>query len=347
MGVRTRTAILVLAFLLAVGAMGDARAQFHPHDLPPLTGDEEFPRFTPRQLELAGFPDHLHAWTWSGWEPPVGADGEPYGPGAYCRARELVDARDVVITADTVARDRLVLQHHPGYTACDMLPFLGLADMAFRHVGGILGLDVPDTLVMVNTNNVEHYRELTGQGVWRLYQRDGDRAVLQAIGTLQARTLDGHAAYMVVTEWLLDRALPTDLPAWLTQGLVDYFAENGCHLANVMFEFRPRGEILMTPAQASRVLGAGIFPEPSEDRRLYRLARYSSFLAAWELIENQGGLVALRGFLHRVRDGETPDDAARAEWGVDLAGLADLVDPVQLGEPAGVATEPRYPHVEP
>jgi hypothetical protein len=199
----------------------------------------------------------------------------------------------------------------------------------------------------VNTNNVEHYRELTGQGVWRLYQRDGDRAVLEPIGTLQARTLDGHAAYMLVTEWLLDRGLPVALPRWLSQGLVEYFAENGVHLVNVMFEFRADGPVLMTPQQASGVLAAGIHPEPYVDRRLYRQARYSSFLAVWELVENQGGLQALRGFLRQVRDGVDPDEAARAEWGTDLAGLAELVDPVQLGEPRGVATEARYPHQEP
>jgi N-sulfoglucosamine sulfohydrolase len=51
-----------------------------------------------------------------------------------------------------------------------MLPFLGLVDLAHRDLTALLGFDAPDTLVMVNTNNVTHYRELTGQDIWRLRQ---------------------------------------------------------------------------------------------------------------------------------------------------------------------------------
>lgn len=337
------TVLVVPAVLLPL----PAAAQFHPADLPALTPDAIFPRCTPRQLELAGYPDHLHAWAWSDWQPPVDADGETYGPGAYCHGGEVVDAHDVVMTAETKSRGHLVLQHHPGYGPCDMLPFLGLADMAHRDLTALLGLDAPDTLVMVNTDNVPHYRNLTGQDIWRFYQLDGNRAVLQPIGTLQARTLDGHAAYQVVADWLLDRGLAADLPPWLHQGLVEYLSEDGVHLNNYMGEFRVQGPILMTPEEASEVLAAGVNPDRNLDRYLHRRACYSSFLAAWELVENQGGLEALRAFLHAVRDGVDPDAAAVAEWGVDLAELARIVDPVQLGEPIGEALEPRRPHVEP
>jgi len=338
--------VLLCGAFLVLSAQ-PATAQFHPADLPPLTPDAVFPRCTSRQLELAGYPDHCHAWVWSDWQPPVGADGAPYGPGAYCKGGELVDARDVYITADTKARGRLVLQHQPGYGPCDMLPFLGLADMAHRELVALLELDAPDTLVMVNTDNVPHYRNLTGQDIWRFYRREGNRAVLQPIGTLQARTLDGHAAYRLVAEWLLDRALPAELPAWLHQGLAEYLSEDGVHLNNYMAEFRVHGPVLMTPQEASAVLAAGVNPDRGLDRYHYRRACYSSFLGAWELVENQGGLEALRAFLHAVQGGADPDAASLSEWGVDLAGLAQLVDPVQLGEPIGKAVEPRRPHVEP
>ncbi|MCP4571162.1 MAG: hypothetical protein GY838_02305 [bacterium] len=323
-----------------------AVAQFHPADLPPLTPDTVFPRCNARQLELAGFPDHMHAHTWSDWQAPVDADGEPYGPGAYCDRGGFISARDVRMTDEAKSRGNLVLVHHAGYGPCDMLPFLGLADMAHRELTALLGFDAPDTLIMVNTDNVPHFREVTGLDIWHFYQREGSRALLQPIGTLQARTLDGHAAYQVVAEWLLDQGLPVDLPLWLRQGLVEYLSEDGVHLVNYMAEFRKEGPVLMTPEEASEILGAGVNPDRGQDRYLHRRACYTSFLCAWELVENQGGLTALRAFLQAVRDGADPDAAALAEWGEDLAGLARMVDPVQLGEPLGEAIEARRPHVE-
>ncbi len=340
-----RRALLAACCLLVLA--GPAWAQFHPAELPPLTPDTVFPRCTSAALELAGYPDHMHAWTWSDWKPLEDADGKLYGPGAYCHRRVLRDSVDVVITDDTKSLGQLMLHHDPGYGPCDMLPFLGIVDMAHRQVGALLDLAVTDTLVMVNTNNVADYRTRTGQDIWRFYQRDGNRAVLQPIGTLMARTLDGHAAYMLVSEWLLDRALPTALPLWLSHGLVEYLAEDGVHLANYMAEFRSAGPVLMTPMEADSVLARGVLPDRYEDRQLFRRASYSTFLAAWELVENQGGLEALREFLHLVRDGEDPDVASRYVWGQDLAGLANLLDPVQLGEPIGKAIEPRRPHLEP
>ena len=339
----------LLALFLLLLLAGSASAQSHPASHPPLTPDGPFPRCTPTQLQLGGFPDHMHAWRWSTWQTPVDSLGQPYGPGTYCRGRvaRRGDFPGLVQEPARKILNGVVLEHNPAYKPCDMLPFLALVDLARRHVTELLELDEPDTLVLFNPDNNDQYRALTGQDTWRFYQWQDDRVVLQPIGTLQARSLDGHAVYQLMAEWLLTRGVGGDLPLWLIHGLAEYLAEDGIHLVNYMVEFRPNGPILLTPALVDEILGAGIDPDRERDREMYRRASYSAFLMAWELVENQGGLEALRGFLHAVRDGTDPDRAAAATWGLDLAGLAQSLDPVQLGEPIGESVGSRRPHVEP
>jgi hypothetical protein len=56
----------------------------HPHELARLRADATFPRFTAAELRSAGYPDHLHAYEWPGYEPPRDAAGETYGPRSLC-----------------------------------------------------------------------------------------------------------------------------------------------------------------------------------------------------------------------------------------------------------------------
>ena len=80
---------------------------------------------------------------------------------------------------------------------------------------------------ILNPDNVDEYKKMTGQGVWRFYTLDGNECIMQPWPTLMARTLDAHAAFMLVTDWILRDSLPTDLPPWLHQGLVEYLSEDG------------------------------------------------------------------------------------------------------------------------
>jgi hypothetical protein len=114
-----------------------------------------------------------------------------------------------------------------------------------------------------------------------------------------------------------------------------------------MAEFRSKGPVLLSPPDTERILVSDAQPDPWRDREMFRRASYSAFLMAWELVENQGGLAALREFLQAVRGGDDPDAAAARIWGMDLAELAQFLDPVQLGEPIGKAVESRSPHQEP
>ena len=337
--------VLLIALLLC----GSALAQHHPASHPPLTPEGPFPRCTDDQLQLGGFPDHMHIWRWPTWKPLVDADGVSYGPGTYCDGRTL-RGRDFPGLTQEPGRKLLggvVLEHNPGYGPCDMLPFLALVDMARRDLTEWLGLDQPDTLVLLNTDNVDQYRSMTGQGTWRFYQWQDQRVVLQPISVLQARSLDGHAVYQLVAQWFLTAGPGCGLPLWLTHGLAEYLAEDGVHLVNYMAQFRPNGPVLLTPALVEHILGAGIDPDPGRDREMYRRASYSAFIMAWELVENRGGLAALREFLHDVQSGADPDAVATAVWGKNLAELAQSLDPVQLGEPIGEAVQTRRPHIAP
>jgi len=342
---RRTVATAVLACCLT--AAGAVLAQLHGSQLPPLTPDATFPRTTARELELAGFPDHLHAHTWTTWEVLTDAEGKPYGPGAFCRNGELVNRDGLVIQPDQKQHGQWIIRHHPDYSDCDMIQFIELMDWAGRAVPPLLGLETPDTLKIFNPDNVNHYAELTGQGVWRFYRLEDDRCIMQPWPVLQKRTLEAHAAFMLAADWTLRRTVGDVLPAWLHQGILEYVSEDGAHLVNYMAEFRPKGDILMSGPLIDAILTSGVNPDPGADRENYRRACYSSFLMMWELVENQGGLDALRDFLGQVAGGLGVDEAARRVYGMGVADLAAYLDPAARGEPAGGVTERRVPHKQP
>ena len=341
------TILLVALSAALAGACGAAPAPDHPAELPPLARDTQFPRCSSRDLALAGYPDHMHAWSWSDWSAPRDEDGLPYGPGTFCDDQVLIPRPGLIVGESAQRFGRLVLRHNPGYSPCDMLHFLELVDLAHRRLGPLLAVDAPDTLVLLNPDNNEHYRELAGAGTWRLYRRLEEGTFIQPVGTLQARTLDGHAAFMVVADWLLAGAVPGGLPPWLHHGLVEYLAEDGVHLTNYMLEFRPRGNPLFSAPIVDVILGGEPDDDPARDREMFRRASYSAFLMVWELVENRGGLDALREFLHEAGAGTPLDEVSRRVYGLDMTELARSLDPVALGEPIGSAVQSRRPHVQP
>ena len=74
---------------------------------------------------------------------------------------QVLIPRPGLIVGESAQRfGRLVLRHNPGYSPCDMLHFLELVDLAHRRLGPLLAVDPPDTLVLLNPDNNEHYREL-------------------------------------------------------------------------------------------------------------------------------------------------------------------------------------------
>ena len=184
-------------------------------------------------------------------------------------------------------------------------------------------------------------------GTWRFYQLSGDEAVVQPVGTLNRRTLDGHAAFQLITDWLLRERFGDRLPPWLHQGLVEYISEDGVHLVNYMAEFRPAGSVLFSAPLIDALLRAGVDPDPVRDREMFRRASYSAFLMVWELVENRGGLDALQEFLYLAGSGDNLDEASLRVYGVDMEQLAMMLDAPQLGEPLGTHVQPRNPSLEP
>jgi len=342
-----RAAIFMTILLAAVLGAGAALAQTHSSQLPPLTVDSVFPRCSGRELEVAGFPDHLHAHAWHGWEPLVDADGVTFGPGSLCDRKVLLPRDGLVVYPDQKQYGQFVMRHNPGYSDCDMIQYIEMLDWANHVVPELLGLSTPDTLHIMNPDNVAHYKELTGQGVWRFYELEGDRCTMQPWPVLQNRTLEGHAAFALVTDWILQKNLGDTLPPWLHQGLVEYMSEDGAHLLNYMGEFRAKGDILMSAPLVDALLSSGLNPDEGADRENYRRASYSAFLMVWQLMENEGGLVALQNFLGQVADGADVDEAALRVYGMGLNDLTSFLDPVKNGEPVGSGTSRRSPHVQP
>jgi len=347
---QTCRTILFTAMTLTIltGSAVSILAETHAHHMPTLTPDGPYPRLTPEELAASGYPDHMHVFFWPGWEVPTHEDGRPYGYGSMCRGMYWLDREDVISEQGLMIVGQFKLQYNPGYKPCVMGPFMGIAEMAMMDISGLLGLSTTDTLLIDNTDQASIYNTRTGQGVWRMYQREGDVCVIQPIPVLMTRTLGAHAAYDLITGWLLDENGCGDLPAWLREGLMAYVADLGVHLNNYMLQFRHKqDEILLTPVEAEKLLQADPILDDKLDRELYRRARYMAFTMVWRLVEERGGMKSLRALLAEVAAGHDADEAAVEIYGHDLAGLATELDPNVLGEPIGTSTESRKPHLRP
>jgi len=326
-----------VALITALLAPAPGAAQSHCSELPELTVDAKFPRCSEGDLVDAGFPDHKHALHWYGWQVPVTADGKTYGPGSLCERKRFLGHDDLVMLPGEKRFGQFILRHSPGYEDCDMLAFVEVLDWANHVVPELLGLTITDTLTVLNPDNTPDYKAQTGQGVWRLYKLDGNQVTIEPYPVLLARTLDAHAGFMLVTDWILNQALEQDLPPWLHQGLVEYLGENGTHLVNYMAEFRADGPVVFSGPLVDAILSRGVDPDEGTDREMYRRACYSAYLMTWQLVEFEGGLIALQDFLAQVAAGVDLDEASRVVYGMDLVQMADFVDPVRNGEPGGKA----------
>ncbi len=343
-----RNMLLVLVVLplmagVAWGADESTSVVGHPSLQPPLTKDSTFPRYSNEELQTSGFPDHMHLWNYPNWKTPVDEKGLAYGPGAFCDGKILIPREDVGITDVEKQFGLFRMQHNPDYSDCDMLANLELLDYAWHFVPDLLGLSTNDELLITNPDNVNQYLEMTGHGVWRLFYLTEKECIIQPYAVLQARTLDGHAAFMLITDWLLQKNLGHSLPPWMHQGLVEYIGEDGVHLVNYMAQFRPAGGVLFSPPMTDAIIGGKINSDREQDREFFRRACYSAFLMVHQLVEHEGGLDAMREFLALVAAGTNIDEASRQVWQRDMAELASSLDPVKLGEPIGSATEPRNP----
>lgn len=358
---RARPNVVVFALALittAANAGGDDPASApagtvlpdHPSLLAPLTPDSIFPRFTAEQLAAAGFPDHLHVRNLATWVLLVDAAGETYGPYSLVRGTEILPRLGLDIEPGAICYRGVHVVHETEFPATFRLPFVELLDWARRDLPPLLGYDRTDTLRVRDPGTLDAYVAQTGQGFWRLYAWRDSEYVIEPAATLASRTLDVHAAFAIVTEWLLDGATGdrAGLPAWFRQGLGSYLGEYGVHLVNYVAEFRAAGlPAVLAAARTDSLLAAPPAEDAELDRRLYRTASYSAFLMVWELVENRGGLAALQRVVQEMANGAAPDDACRRTYGLSWVELASALDATRRPEPLGTAVQPRSPHVLP
>lgn len=343
-------ALLFQTSVVAAAAGAAPPPAQHPSQLAPLTVASTFPRFTAAELAAAGFPDHLHACRLPSWVPLVDATGATYGPYSLVRGAEIWPRAELVIAPGEIGYRGVHVVHEPQIAPTMVLPFVELLDWARRDLPPLLGHDRADTLRVRDPGALAAYVAATGQNFWRLHAwRDGECIIEPAV-TLAARTLDGHAAFAIVAEWLLDGAAGAGagFPAWFRSGLGSYLAEYGVHLVNYAAEFRAAGQtVVLAAAATDSLLAAPPAADPDVDRRLYRTASYSAFLMVWELVENRGGLTALQRLVRETAAGVPPDDACRAAYGLSWAELAAALDATTRPEPLGGAVQSRSPHILP
>jgi hypothetical protein len=328
-------------------AAATALPAVHPHHLADLTPTGPFPRFTPAQLAASGYPDHMHAFFWPDWQPPLAADGLPFGVGSLCRGGQLVPRDGLTVDPGRFALPWLTFACSPDYAPCDLMLFVELCDWARHRARDLLGLAPDGQLRIVNPDNLESYMARTGYGSWRLYRLDGDSCFVEPVPILAARTLVGHVAVELTTRWTLDRATDDRLPLWLRQGLASYIADMGPHLANFMTPYRPEGPVFLPPVEIDAILAALPDTSDARDQKRFRGASYSAFVMVWRLVEDHGGLPRLREALAGVAGGRSWARVCRKVYGVSPAELAARLDPVSGAEPIAAAVQPRSPHLPP
>nr|MBC8424411.1 hypothetical protein [bacterium] len=119
------------------------------------------------------------------------------------------------------------------------------------------------------------------------------------------------------------------------------------HRSHDMCQVRPEGDVLRRPTEAGQLMAGVPIHDEALDREMYRKARYTAFLMVWRLIEERGGMSAMRTLVAAVASGRDPDEASAEIYGADLSALAESLDPTVLGEPQGDATQTRRPHTRP
>ncbi len=340
--------LLATCLLLPAATRAEADEPLHPHAMPPLDLETNFPRLTPEQLENSGYPDHCHAYAWPDWRPLTDGRGGAYGPGTLCIGRRTANLPGLVVEPGHIRWECFDLRFATGYEACDMMSFIEWCDVGRIRCRDLLELEADTTLALTNPDNVAAYTERTGFGTWRHYLLEGDAAVLQPIPLLRGRTLEGHAGIELAVEWVLDHCLGERIPAWRRVGLATYLAEDGVHLNNYMAQFRAEGiEVLLPPRRIDEILDGPPDPADHTDRRLFRQASYSAFLMVWHLVEDRGGLDPVRRLLAAVRGGESLAAACQVVYGTALADLESQLEPLASGEPIGGGIQPRRPHLPP
>jgi hypothetical protein len=326
----------------------DSTEVIHPSHMTPLTPDAEFPRFTADELRRGGYPDHLHAFFWLDWTPLVDDDGRTYGPATLCKAFKLVPRDGLEVESGRIRYANIDIVFNPEYLTCDIMPFVEVCDLGRIWCRDLLGLERSDTLHVINPDNTDAYRAQSGNGVWRTFKLAGDTCIVEPVPILNGRTLIGHSGVELMVRWNLQGAVAKALPAWFQHGIANYIADNGAHLNNYMAQFRIHGDdVLLGPARADSILAAPPSSDDEVDRRLFRMASYAAFLMAWNLVENHGGLEALRQFIHGVAQGENPETVCRRVYGMDSKKLVQALDPRRTGEPVGKAVYPTSPHAPP
>jgi len=340
------TVVLLLAWAVLHSTVAMAALE-HCSQHAPMSIDATYPRCSEEDLASAGYPDHMHSHWWPGWQVLTDDDGTAYGPGAFCNRKTLLERPGLLVEPGRTSHGHFVTIQNEAYQPCDLMRMLECLDWAGHVLPEMLGLALEDTLKVTSPDNITSYKALTGHDIWRLYKLEGNNCTIQTFGTLASRTLETHAVFMLVTDWLLQEKLPVDLPRWMHVGLVEYMSEDGAHLANYMREFRHGGDILFSPAITNLILSQPMDPDPGRDREMFRRASYSSFLMVWELVENRGGMKAMREFLVLAAEGVELDRAAKKVYGMAMEELAISLDPVVLGEPIGGNTQTRKPSKQP
>ena len=312
-----RTTILLAALALLTGCSGSTLTE----------GRGRYWAYTDARLAAEGYPDFKHDFSNLEWGVLFDDEGVPYGPRSFFISHEQQEHPHLTVTDEYLESRWVRVNQSPCCGTSLVGHFLEILDLAVVDVSDMLRMDEVPRLYVYGTDDVDHWRELSGRDFWVTHLTDGPTILVQPVNTLFQRTLAGHVAYAAVAEAFLDVKTNGRIPRWFREGLSSYMAEEGFEHLSYMLEFRARDmSVLMTPAEVER----HVFP--LIDRAYGRIARYNAFLMVWWLSENHGWS-RVQDLIDTVAAGADFEDAVEQVYGVDHATWLAALDPTVNGEP--------------
>ena len=238
-----RTPILLVVLFVLAGCSGgtltEGRGRYWAH--------------TEQRLEIEGYPDFKHDFSNLEWGVLFDDEGVPYGPRAFFHHETQQDHRYLTVTDEYLQSRWVRVYQSPCCGTALTGHFLEILDLAVVDVSDMLRMDTVPMLSVFGTDDVQHWRRVSGRDFWVTHLTDGPSILVQPVNTLFQRTLAGHVAYAAVAEAFLDVKTSGRVPRWFREGVASYVAEEGFEHLSFVLEFRARDvPVLMTPEEVQQ-----------------------------------------------------------------------------------------------
>jgi hypothetical protein len=205
-----------------------------------------------------------------------------------------------------------------------------------------IGRPAPGRIVIIGTKDLEEYAAITGKEWWYYATIRGDTIICEPLNILLKRwdpvtekSLASIGLTQRMAQMSLNRLSGGRIPAWLKEAIASYLADERAVLRMQIHQFEDQ---LIGYSPTVEELERSILA--ADDMALSR----SSYFYAYRMLENlleEHEFSAVKGFVRRLGEGATLDEASAAEFGVNYAELIAMVRPDDIMDGAGPLPEPK------